>query len=125
MLHIMWFAIYSSRRQSEITRLEWDDINHQNRTGILRNLKDPRIKNIKTWFKMPLRAYKIIICQPKSGRYVFPMNTRTVSSYFTKACKILGIKDLHFHDLRHEATSRFLSLDYLPTKSCKLLCIVL
>ena len=23
-----------------------------------------------------------------------------------RACKMLGIKDLHFHDLRHEATSR-------------------
>jgi integrase len=34
------------------------------------------------------------------------MNSKTVGSYFTSACKMLGIKDLHFHDLRHEATSR-------------------
>lgn len=28
MLDIVWFAIYSARRQGEITRLEWDDIDH-------------------------------------------------------------------------------------------------
>jgi integrase len=37
---------------------------------------------------------------------VFPHNHRSVSAAFTRACNKLKIEDLHFHDLRHEGTSR-------------------
>ena len=106
MLHIMWFAIYSARRQSEIMRIEWNDINHENKTCLLKNMKDPRIKGLKKRFKLPKSAYKIIIKQPKIDNRIFPYNSKTISTYFTDACNILNIKDLRFHDLRHEATSR-------------------
>jgi integrase len=106
MLHVIWFAVYSARRQSEITRIEWDDVNHEDKTCILRDMKDPRRKGVKKRFKLPASAYKIILRQAKTSRFIFPMNSKTVGSYFTRACKMLGIKDLHFHDLRHEATSR-------------------
>ena len=106
MLHIIYFAIYSARRQSEIFKLEWDDIQHENRTCLLRNMKDPRRKGIKKRFKLPISAYKIIMRQPKIDARIFPYNAKTIGTYFTEACKVLGIKGLHFHDLRHEATSR-------------------
>lgn len=105
MLHIMWFAIYSARRQSEITRIEWNDINHEDKTCWLRDLKDPRRKGVKKRFKLPASAYKLIMRQPKTSRYVFPMNSKTIGTYFTNACKMLDIKDLHFHDLRHHGCS--------------------
>ena len=44
--------------------------------------------------------------QDKINRFIFPHNSKTISKYFTDACKSLGIVDLHFHDLRHEASSR-------------------
>jgi integrase len=106
MLYVMWFALYSARRQSEITRIEWEDIKHDDKTCVLRNMKHPRLKGLKMRFKLPASAYRIIMKQPKTSRFVFPMNSKTVGSYFTRACKLLDIKDLHFHDLRHEATSR-------------------
>jgi integrase len=106
MLHVMWFALYSARRQSEITRIEWADIKHDDKTCVLRNLKHPRLKGVKMRFKLPASAYKIIMKQPVTSRFVFPMNSKTVGAYFTNACKLLDIQDLHFHDLRHEATSR-------------------
>lgn len=37
---------------------------------------------------------------------VFPYNHRSVSAAVTQACDELKIEDLHFHDLRHEGTSR-------------------
>lgn len=37
---------------------------------------------------------------------VFPYNSKSVGTAFRRACVDVGIKDLHFHDLRHEATSR-------------------
>ena len=41
-----------------------------------------------------------------SGR-VFPIHFEGLKSLWRRAMKRADIKDLHFHDLRHEATSRF------------------
>lgn len=105
MLHIMWFAIYSARRQSEIVKLRWDDLNHDDRTIWVRDMKDPRKKGVKKKSKLPRSAYKIIMKQPQIGALIFPHNEKTLSANFTRACKMCGIDDLHFHDLRHHATS--------------------
>lgn len=35
-----------------------------------------------------------------------PVRAQSISTAFTRACYILGIKDLRFHDLRHEAVTR-------------------
>jgi integrase len=37
---------------------------------------------------------------------IFPHNPRSVGAAFARACDELKIEDLHFHDLRHEGTSR-------------------
>ena len=44
MVDIIDFAIASSRRQSEITRLLWTDVDDQKRTCIVRDAKHPRAK---------------------------------------------------------------------------------
>ena len=106
MLHIMWFAIYSARRQSEITRLLWSDINPDDRTCLARDLKHPRVKGMQKRFKLPKSAYKIIERQHRVDERIFPYNSKTIGKYFTDACKLCAIEDLRFHDLRHEATSR-------------------
>lgn len=106
-LHIMWFSIYSARRLSETCSLEWKDINHDKRLYLIRDMKTPGKKELNLWAKIPRGAYKIIMKQPQSNSKVFPYKPKTVSSSFTRACKILGIDNLHFHDLRHEAVSRF------------------
>jgi integrase len=41
---------------------------------------------------------------------IFPYDNATVSTAFTRACKVLGIVDLHFHDLRHEGISRLFEM---------------
>ena len=111
MLHIMWFAIYSARRQNEIMQILWADINHDDRTCMIRDLKHPTKKGINKRFKIPRRAYKIIMRQPENGPRVFPYNSKTCGTYFHNACKMLDIRGLTFHDLRHEATSRLFEQD--------------
>ena len=37
---------------------------------------------------------------------IFPYNPKSISERFRRACAVLGIADLHFHDLRHEGTTR-------------------
>jgi len=39
-----------------------------------------------------------------------PYSTDAISAAFTRACKILGIEDLRFHDLRHEGISRLFEM---------------
>lgn len=43
---------------------------------------------------------------------IFPFNSKSVGTAFTRACSKLGILDLCFHDLRHEATSRLFEQGY-------------
>ena len=37
---------------------------------------------------------------------IFPYHHKSAGTAFTRACHDLGIEDFHFHDLRHEGTSR-------------------
>jgi len=57
-----------------------------------------------------LALFKSLPSTQISGR-VFSLKPDSVSNYFARACKAAGVKDLHFHDLRHEATSRLFERD--------------
>lgn len=106
MIDILEFAMYSSRRQGEITRILWDDNNDIDKTGMVRDLKHPRMKKGNNRrFSYTDEAWEVIQRQPKNQDRIFPYNGRSVSSNFTRSCKILGIEDLRFHDYRHLATS--------------------
>lgn len=107
MRDIMWFAIASSRRQEEICRLRWKDNEPQHRTGMVRDAKHPRKKDGNhRRFKYTAEAWDIVQRQSKNSEFIFPYNPQSISDAFTNACHFLGIENLRFHDLRHEATSR-------------------
>lgn len=109
------FALLTARRQEEITRLQWVDLAPEKGTAMLRDVKHPtqKIGNDK-WFRMVTGAWAIIERQPRTDGEpcVFPYNSKSVGSAFTNACHLLGISDLRFHDLRHEATSRLFERGY-------------
>lgn len=115
MRDIIQFALSTSRREEEITRLLWSDLDRRKGTALLRDVKHPTDKkgNHKE-FRLLKAAWKIIDAQPKRNGEprVFPYNPKSIGSAFTRAMPILGIEDLHFHDLRHEATSRFFEAGY-------------
>ncbi len=107
MSEIMWFAYFSARRLSEITRLEWSDNNDDKKTGMVRDAKHPREKKGNhRRFKYEKTAWKIAQRQAVKSTYIFPYNAPSISVLFNLACKSVGIKDLHFHDLRHAAATR-------------------
>lgn len=54
----------------------------------------------------------MVLRQPKGDERIFPVHEQTLSKYFKEACDALGIPDLHFHDLRHEGTSRLFEQGY-------------
>jgi integrase len=113
MRDIMWFAIQSARRETEICRLLRADNDASTRTGCVRDAKHPTQKDGNhRRFKYSPEAWAIAKRQPQQGAYIFPYNPRSICAAFTRACRVLGIHDLRFHDLRHEATSRFFERGY-------------
>ncbi|MEM5501225.1 site-specific integrase [Ahrensia kielensis] len=109
------FAIFSTRRQAEITELRWTDldegdVNRPTRWTI-HQMKDPKNKATNTvHVVVPPRALAIAKAMPASETGPFPYKPNSVSSRFTDTCKLLGIEGLTFHDLRHEAISHLFEL---------------
>lgn len=105
--HIDFILSSCFRPPSEVCRLRWDDLNEQDKTILIRDRKDPRRKigNNQT---VPLLgdSFAIVQRQPKTSEFIFPVNGKSWSSLFPRACRELGIEDLQLYDLRHEAISR-------------------
>ncbi|QYJ23449.1 site-specific integrase [Achromobacter sp. ES-001] len=114
MADIVDFAIATAMRAGEIFSITWEDVDTKKKTVIIRDRKDPKRKagNHQVVPLLPA-AWEIIQRQPKphKGR-IFPYIAATISSTFPRACTHLGIKDLRFHDLRHEGTSRLFEMGY-------------
>lgn len=112
---IMDFAIASARRQGEITRLTWDDLDESAMTCWVRDAKHPRKKwgNHKR-FKLTKEAMCIIQRQPRfhDEARIFPYSSKSIGTRWRAATAAKGIEDLCFHDLRHEATSRLFEAGY-------------
>ena len=107
------FAIASARREAEICRLEWRDNDAATRTGLVRDAKHPTSKDGNhRRFKYTPEAWAIAANQPRTSGYIFPYDPKSVGAAFTRACHVLGIEDLRFHDLRHEATSQLFERGY-------------
>lgn len=108
---VLAFAIFSTRRQAEICRITWDDYEPQHQRILVRKMKNPGEKGgVDTWVELPDPCCAIIEAMPQKKAEIFPFNSDTVSRRFTEACKFLGIDDLHFHDMRHEGTSRLFEM---------------
>lgn len=107
MHRIIAFAIFSTRRQEEIVRIEWKDLDKKNRRVLVRDMKHPGQKvGNDVWCDLDEHAFEIISAMPKMADQIFPYTTDAIGAAFTRACKLLGIENLRFHDLRHEGVSR-------------------
>lgn len=105
--------MHTSRREEEITRLLRKDLEKENGSAWLDDVKHPREKKgNRKKFRLLSDAWEIIDRQPETDERIFPYNPKTIGEMFRRACKFLGIANLHFHDCRHEATSRFFERGY-------------
>lgn len=116
MQQIVAYAIFSTRRQDEITRQVFEDLDEAMSDIWVRDMKHPGEKegnDART--TLPTEAMQIILnrrsSKAQSGR-IFPHNHSSISTNFTDACTMLGIEDLHFHDLRHDGISRLFEMGW-------------
>jgi integrase len=109
MREIVCFALFSTRRQEEITTIRWTD--YEGNRVMVRDMKNPTEKfGNNVWCELPPEASAIIEAMPRRAEQIFPYSNESISAAFTRACKLLGIDDLHFHDLRHEGISRLFEM---------------
>ncbi|QPC44959.1 tyrosine-type recombinase/integrase [Kaustia mangrovi] len=105
------FALFSTRRQSEITRITWADLDDKDNSVLVRDMKDPGGKRGNDVLcEIPDEAMRIVNAFPKTDERIFPYKPFTLSYHFHTACEFYGIKDLKFHDLRHEGITRLFEM---------------
>ncbi|WP_279432693.1 tyrosine-type recombinase/integrase [Paracoccus alkanivorans] len=111
MHRVIAFAIFSTRRQEEITRITWHDFDREGARVLVRDMRSPgeKIGN-DIWCDLPEQAAAIIEAMPAASDRIFPYSTDAISAAFTRATRLLEIKDLHFQDLRHDGVSRLFEL---------------
>ncbi|GAB3472005.1 hypothetical protein GCM10027398_23580 [Azotobacter salinestris] len=110
---VLAFALFSTRRQEEITRIRWDGLDERRQAVLVRDMKNPgqKIGN-DVRCHLPDEAWAILQSMPRSCPEIFPYNGDSISASWTRACKFLQVEDLHFHDLRHEGVSRLFEMDW-------------
>ena len=121
---IITLALETAMRRSEILNIKKTHINFSLCTLLIPTTKTDQPRTI------PLSSTAISVLRSQlraserlSGGVIslheeplFTYSARGVSGAFLKRCRRSGIKDLHFHDLRHEATSRLFEKGLNPVE---------
>lgn len=101
------FAIETGMRRGEILCLHWSDIDYASCTLFIPVTKNGHSRTI------PLTPRAVEILQDAQGKddadkdRPFPLSDNAAKLAWQRLLKRSGIADLHFHDFRHEAISRF------------------
>lgn len=102
-------------RRGEIFRVRWGDVDESAKAVLIRDRKHPRQKvGNDQWVPLLGEAWDIVQRQTRTADRIFPFHPQTVSKYFKEACDALGIVDLHFHDMRREASSALIEAGWDP-----------
>ncbi|WP_316231202.1 tyrosine-type recombinase/integrase [Bradyrhizobium sp. SZCCHNR1051] len=111
MQKVIAFAIFSTRRLEEITRVRKSDLDEAGSRILVRDMKNPGEKlGNDVWCDLPVEALHVAQSMPLDRDEIFPYTTDAIGMGFTRACQLLGILDLHFHDLRHDGVSRLFEI---------------
>ncbi len=93
-------------RRGEIAAMQWDHIDWTNETLHIPDTKNGYARTI------PLTSAAIRILReiPEAEKPVFGMTGNAIRLAWERLKKKAGVTDLRFHDLRHEAISRFFEM---------------
>lgn len=107
---IVVLALETAMRQGEILRLKWEHINLKTRVAHLPETKNGSKRDVPLSVKA--RDALIRLGVKNKGKVVHYSGNGIKSTWRFMNLK-LGIENLHFHDLRHEAISRLFELGSL------------
>ena len=103
---VVLFAIETGMRRGEILSLCWQHVHLDKRYVHLPDTKNGDSRDVP----LSPQAMELLRELPRNIRedqVVLPLHFEALKSSWRRACCRAGIIDLRFHDLRHEATSRF------------------
>ena len=103
---IIEFAIETGMRRSEILKLKWCDINFHTGFASLFDTKNGEDRKVP----LTLKCIQLLNQLSRSHEHVFPISATCLNQAWRRAVRKAEIKDLRFHDLRHEAVSRFFEM---------------
>ena len=110
LLPIVEVALETAMRRGEVLQMKWGDVNLIKRTLYIPMTKNghPRI------IPLTLRAIQIIQhwmpSKPIEGGRIFPTTEDAVKMAWRRMIARAGLQDLRYHDLRHEAITRFFEI---------------
>jgi integrase len=103
---IVILAIETAMRRGEILGLEWSDISHNRRVISLSMTKNGTSREVP----LSPKAFEALMAWKKLAvadqPIVFPMQAGSLEQAWRRLLSRTGVKNLRFHDLRHEAVSR-------------------
>jgi integrase len=97
---VVVLALETAMRRSELLALRWEHIDLVRQTALLPDTKNGTSRTVP----LSTAAVELLKSLPRniSGE-VFPIKYFTLDAAFKRAVKRAGLKDFHFHDLRHTA----------------------
>lgn len=104
MIHIIELAVETAMRKGELLRAKWTDLDLDQST-----LHIPKTKNdYPRTIPLTPKAMEIIRSMQKDGSEdnIISVNYFTLSSWWAELLKAAKIRNLRWHDLRHEGISR-------------------
>ena len=99
-------AIETAMRRGELLSLQWEWIDKALRLAHLPDTKNGHPRSVP----LSPSAMYWLDQMPVVGQMVFPVTPVAVRQAWDRLLRRAGIRNLHFHDLRHEAISRFFEL---------------
>jgi integrase len=119
---IILFALETAMRREEIASLLWKNVNLRGRYALLPDTKnnEPRTVPLSTAALNILRTLPRHETPDAGQEPVFGLAATQITDAMLSTCRKAGLANLRFHDLRHEATSRFFEhtdLDVMEIKA--------
>lgn len=109
MFTIISFAIETAMRRGEIVNLRWENVDRAKKVVLLLDTKNGENRVVPL---SPAALNTLGTITEKLDGKVFSMRADSITTAFDRCCKRSGIKNLRFHDLRHEATSRLFEMGF-------------
>jgi integrase len=97
------FALETGMRRSELISVTWDDLSESDRILTITMTKNGDQRSIP----LSRRARQILLGLDRTTTLIFPLSATCIHQAWRRIKNKNGIENLRFHDLRHEAISRF------------------
>lgn len=103
---LIQLAVETAMRRGELLAMRWEDVDLQRRSVTIPEAKNGHKRTI------PLfpRAMELLAAQDGGTDKVFLITPNGLRLAWERLVRRAGLPDLHFHDLRHEAISRFFEM---------------